>query len=95
MPLFGRPNWMLQINNIAAKIAKHKTQIVAATEQVIASGWMVLGPEVKQFETSFANYLNAGYCVGLANGTDAIGLNNFNYEVIDDFGLTVLAKVLQ
>ncbi|MDP3010617.1 MAG: DegT/DnrJ/EryC1/StrS family aminotransferase [Methylococcales bacterium] len=65
---------MLQINNLSAKITKHQTQIQAAINRVIASGWLVLGSEVKQFEQSFATFLGVNHCVSLANGTDAIEL---------------------
>lgn len=65
---------MQQINNLLARITKHQTQIKASIDRVIASGWLVLGPEVKQFEQSFAAFLGASYCVSLANGTDAIEL---------------------
>lgn len=62
------------INDISARISVHETYIRTAIENVIASGWVVLGPEVKRFEASFAEYLGARYCVGVANGTDAIEL---------------------
>lgn len=65
---------MQQINNLSAKIDKYKPQIKSSINRVIASGWLVLGPEVKQFESSFAAYLGAKHCVSLANGTDAIEL---------------------
>lgn len=65
---------MQQINNLSARIARHQMQIKASIDRVIASGWLVLGPEVKEFEQSFAAYLGASHCVSLANGTDAIEL---------------------
>jgi dTDP-3-amino-2,3,6-trideoxy-4-keto-D-glucose/dTDP-3-amino-3,4,6-trideoxy-alpha-D-glucose/dTDP-2,6-dideoxy-D-kanosamine transaminase len=65
---------MQQVNNLSARIAKHRTQINASIDRVIASGWLVLGPEVKRFEQSFAAYLGASHCMSLANGTDAIEL---------------------
>lgn len=65
---------MQQINNLAAKIDKFKSQINASVQRVVDSGWVVLGPEVKRFETAFAEYLQAGHCVSVANGTDAIEL---------------------
>lgn len=43
-------------------------------DQVLDSGWVVLGPQVRQFESAFAQYVGVGHCVGLANGTDAIEL---------------------
>ncbi len=62
------------LNNLSARIARHRTQIKASIDRVMASGWLVLGPEVKQFEQSFAAFLGASHCVSLANGTDAIEL---------------------
>lgn len=64
----------MQINNLSLKIATHQDRIGAAIQRVVASGWLVLGPEVRQFEQSFAQYLGAGHCVSVANGTDAIEL---------------------
>lgn len=40
--------------------------------KVLRFGWYVLGEEVSSFEKEFAEYLNAGYCVGLASGLDAL-----------------------
>lgn len=65
---------MQQINDLSARIGRHQEQIQAAVARVIASGWVVLGPEVKQFEQAFASYLGATDCISVANGTDAIEL---------------------
>lgn len=40
--------------------------------EVLRSGWYVLGNEVKNFESEFAAYVGADYCVGLASGLDAL-----------------------
>lgn len=64
----------MQINNLSPRLHAYRNQIQAAMERVIASGWLVLGPEVKQFESEFAAYLGASHCVSLGNGTDAIEL---------------------
>ena len=45
-----------------------------AIDRVLASGWFVLGPEVEQFETSFAAACGARHAIGVASGTDAIAL---------------------
>lgn len=37
-------------------------------------GWYILGDEVKTFETNFANYCQSNYCIGVANGLDALVL---------------------
>jgi dTDP-4-amino-4,6-dideoxygalactose transaminase len=62
------------INDLSSRIRANEQAIHAAINNVIASGWLILGPNVKKFEVSFAEYLGASYCVSLANGTDAIEL---------------------
>jgi dTDP-4-amino-4,6-dideoxygalactose transaminase len=39
---------------------------------VMDSGWYVLGNEVKAFEANFAKYCGTQYCIGVANGLDAL-----------------------
>jgi dTDP-3-amino-3,4,6-trideoxy-alpha-D-glucose transaminase len=39
---------------------------------VARSGRYILGPEVEAFEAELARYLGVRFCVGVANGTDAI-----------------------
>ena len=64
----------MQINDLSAKIRVYENKIKIAINRVIDSGWLVLGPEVKRFEQSFADYLGTAHCISLANGTDAIEL---------------------
>lgn len=40
--------------------------------EVLRSGWYVLGKEVEAFEQEFASYIGSKYCVGVANGLDAL-----------------------
>jgi aminotransferase EvaB len=65
---------MLLLNNIGLRIHQNRSQIFNAMERVLSRGSLVLGPEVDSLEKSFAAYLGAKYCVGVANGTDAIEL---------------------
>ncbi len=65
---------LMLINDLSARIRANEQAIVAAINSVIASGWFVLGPHVRKFEASFAQYLGAAHCVSVANGTDAIEL---------------------
>ena len=39
---------------------------------VLEKGWFILGDEVKLFETNFAKYCGTKYCIGVANGLDAL-----------------------
>ena len=41
---------------------------------VLDKGWFILGDEVKQFESNFANYCGTNYCIGVGNGLDALVL---------------------
>lgn len=41
---------------------------------VLANGWYILGNEVQKFETNFAQYCGAKYCIGVGNGLDALTL---------------------
>ena len=43
-------------------------------KQFLDGGWYVLGNEVKQFETDFANYCGTKHCIGVGNGLDALVL---------------------
>ena len=43
-------------------------------QNVLDSGWYILGNEVKRFEENFANYCESRYCIGVANGLDALVL---------------------
>ena len=42
--------------------------------QVIESAAFILGPQVRQFESNFATYVGARYCVGVESGTAALVL---------------------
>lgn len=43
-----------------------------AFDKVLKSNWYILGPEVKNFETEFAKFNNSKFCIGVANGLEAI-----------------------
>lgn len=52
-----------------------------AFKRVLKSGWYVLGDEVASFETEFAAFCNAKYCIGVANGLDALHLTLRAYGI--------------
>ena len=43
-----------------------------AFDLFLNKGWFILGSEVESFESEFANFCNTNFCVGVANGLDAI-----------------------
>ncbi len=51
---------------------KYKDEIHQAALRVIDSGWYLQGEENKDFEANYAKYIGAKYCVGCANGLDAL-----------------------
>lgn len=65
---------MILFNDFNRSYINLKQEIDQAIKQVIDSGWFILGKETERFEANFAKYLNAKYCVGVANGTEAIAL---------------------
>jgi hypothetical protein len=45
-----------------------------AIDRVLTSGWYLLGNEVKAFEQEYREYIGTKYCIGVANGLDALRL---------------------
>ncbi len=61
--------------------AKCRDELLQAVIRVIDSGWYILGAEVESFESEYADYCEAQYCVGLGNGLDALHLALHAMEV--------------
>jgi len=53
---------------------QYKNEISHAIDNVLNSGWYILGDNVREFEKSFAAFCNTKYCIGVANGLDALVL---------------------
>lgn len=51
---------------------KYSSEIHNAVNRVIDSGWFLQGKENESFENNFADYIGTKYCVGVANGLDAL-----------------------
>ena len=52
--------------------AMHAAEIQEAARRVIDSGWYLQGKENELFEQHYAEYIGTKYCVGCANGLDAL-----------------------
>ena len=52
--------------------AMHGEEIRAAARRVIDSGWYLQGKENEAFEQHYADYIGTKYCIGCANGLDAL-----------------------
>ena len=66
---------MIEYENLANTNADYMQELEQAASDVIRSGWYILGRQVKAFEEEFARYLGVKYCIGVANGLDALTLS--------------------
>lgn len=64
----------MQFIDLAAQQERLKSDIDAGIADVLASGRYILGPQVSEFEGKLAEFGDADYALGCANGTDAISL---------------------
>jgi dTDP-4-amino-4,6-dideoxygalactose transaminase len=65
---------VIPLLDLGASYRELKSQIDDAVFRVLESGYYILGEEVENFEAEWANYCEAKYAVGLANGLDALTL---------------------
>jgi dTDP-4-amino-4,6-dideoxygalactose transaminase len=58
------------------KAAQHElsTELEQAYDQVINSGWYIMGEQLKQFEAEYAAYCGSKHCIGVGNGLEALHL---------------------
>jgi len=52
--------------------AQYRAELIEACTRVIDNGWYIQGHECKEFEKEFAKYCGTKYCIGVANGLDAL-----------------------
>lgn len=63
---------MIKFLDLEEVTAKHAKEINEATSRVVNSGWYLQGKENDKFEKDFAEYIGTKYCIGCANGLDAL-----------------------
>jgi len=68
------PLQTIPVANPGAQFKAHEEKIRAAINEVLTSGWYILGPQVRAFEEEFAAFCGARHCIGVASGTDALVL---------------------
>jgi dTDP-4-amino-4,6-dideoxygalactose transaminase len=64
----------IPVSNPKARFINRKKEFLKAVEDVIEKGMYILGDEVSSFEKEFAEYIGVKYCIGVANGTDALAI---------------------
>ena len=60
------------MNDFRKEYLGTKIELENAINEVLSSGYYILGTQTSAFEDEFAKYCDSKYCVGVANGLDAI-----------------------
>ena len=63
---------MIPCANPKAQYLSYRDEINSAIQNVLDSGWYILGKEVERFEQEFASYNGVSYAVGVGSGTEAL-----------------------
>ncbi|EPP8196542.1 DegT/DnrJ/EryC1/StrS family aminotransferase [Campylobacter lari] len=79
----------LDLHKINARL---EDKIKDKINEVINSGWYILGKECVNFETNFAQYCGVKHCIGVANGLDALRIIIKAYEFSKDDEIIVPAN---
>lgn len=61
---------------------KYSEELHAAVNRVVDSGWYLQGKENEAFESEYAAYIGTKYCVGVANGLQALELMLRAYKML-------------
>ncbi|MFN2486312.1 MAG: DegT/DnrJ/EryC1/StrS family aminotransferase, partial [Acidimicrobiia bacterium] len=60
--------------NLGRQLEQIRSHVEAGWSDVLETSAYILGSQVSEFELSFARFCEAQFCIGVANGTDAIEL---------------------
>jgi dTDP-4-amino-4,6-dideoxygalactose transaminase len=66
---------MIPFLNLSREYERQRTELDPAIQRVMASGYYILGPEVREFERRFTQYCGVPFGVFVASGTDALTLS--------------------
>jgi len=69
---FLKKEMKVAFNNFKKQNSLYKKEYNQAIKKVLASGRYILGDQVSDFEKDFAKYIGCNYCIGVANGMEAI-----------------------
>ena len=69
------PPKRVALNDLLRQTSALQSELAAAVNRVLASGWYILGRECAAFESDFAAYCGVPHCVLVANGTDALEIS--------------------
>ena len=63
---------MIPFLSLKAVTALHGAEINEAITRVVNGGWYLQGKENERFESDYASFIGSKYCIGCANGLDAL-----------------------
>ena len=63
---------IIKFLDLKKQYLQNKSKINKAISDVINDTIFIGGSQKQKFEKNFANYVSSKYCLGVANGTDAI-----------------------
>ena len=66
---------MIEYENLGLSNREFVESYREAFNSVVSKGWYVLGGEVAAFEKEFATFIGSRFCIGVANGLDALTLS--------------------
>lgn len=66
---------MVQYLNLKRINEKYHADFTKSFQDVLNSGWYILGEQLQNFESEFAKYNGVKHCLGVANGLDALVLS--------------------
>lgn len=65
---------MIKFLDLNAVNRNYRQELIDACTRVIDSGWYISGTELEKFEEEFSIFCGVEYCIGVANGLDALTL---------------------
>ena len=65
---------MIKFLDLQKITEKYTAEIHEAVSRVVDSGWYLQGQENEHFEKNYAKYIGSEFCIGVANGLDALRL---------------------
>ena len=63
---------LMEMVDLKSQYLKIKTEVDAAIQRVLDSGFFINGPQVGEFRSNLEKYLNVKHVIPCANGTDAL-----------------------
>jgi UDP-2-acetamido-2-deoxy-ribo-hexuluronate aminotransferase len=71
----------MEFIDLKSQYQRLKKDIDAGIQRVLDHGQYILGPEVAELEEKLAAYVGAKYCIGVANGTDALQIAEMAFGI--------------